>query len=145
MKDIARLANISLGTVDRALNNKAGVSPKNRQKILQIAESLNYTPNHLGKALVLKKQNMKLGFILDPTINPYFQELKRGVEQRKDELEAYGISTYIFTMNSYNENEQIQLLEELRHLGVSGVALNAIDSPRVREAIDSLVDRASGW
>jgi LacI family transcriptional regulator len=140
IKDIARLANISLGTVDRALNNKPGVNEETRKKILRIAESLGYTPNRLGKALVLKKRNIKLGFIVEPTINPYFQELKRGVEQQKAKLEDYGIYTYIFTMNSYDESEQAGLLEKLKNLGVSGIALNAINSAAIKEKINSLVD-----
>ncbi|MDR1948282.1 MAG: LacI family DNA-binding transcriptional regulator [Spirochaetaceae bacterium] len=141
LKDIARLANTSLGTVDRALNNKPGINKDTRQKILRIAKSLNYTPNRMGKALVLKKQNIKLGFILEPLDNPYFEDIKRGVEQQKLELEDYGITTYIFIMNTLEENEQLELLERLRALGVSGIALNAINSPAVQERIDHLVDQ----
>jgi LacI family transcriptional regulator len=141
MKDIARLADTSIGTVDRALNNKPGVKGETRQKILQIAESLNYTPNSLGKALVLKKQNIKLGFILEPVNNPYFLELKRGVEQRIVELEHYGVSSYLFIMNSLEEREQLQLMDKMYDLGVSGIALNAINSPGVRDKIDSFVGR----
>jgi LacI family transcriptional regulator len=141
MKDIARLANASTGTVDRALNNKPGIKSETRQKILQIAKSLGYTPNSLGKALVLTKQNIKLGFILEPVNNPYFVELKRGVEQRIVELEHYGVSSYLFIMNSLEEREQLQLMDKLRDLGVSGIALNAINSPGVQDRIDSFVDR----
>ncbi|MDR0760801.1 MAG: LacI family DNA-binding transcriptional regulator [Treponema sp.] len=140
MKDIARLANTSIGTVDRALNNKSGVKKETRQKILQIAESLNYTPNNLGKALGLKKQNIKLGFILEPVNNPYFVELKRGVEQRIVELGHYGVSSYLFVMNFLEEREQLQLMDKMYDLGVSGIALNAINSPGVRDRIDSFVD-----
>lgn len=140
MKDIARLANTSTGTVDRALNNKPGISEKTRANILGIAKSLNYIPNKLGKGLVLKRQNIKLGVILEPTKNPYFEKLKQGVEQATAELKDYGITTYVFTMNSYDENEQIHLLQRLRDLEVSGVALNAINSEKVRRAIDDLVD-----
>jgi LacI family transcriptional regulator len=140
MKDIALLAHTSIGTVDRALNDKPGVKKETRQKILQIAESLHYTPNSLGKALVLKKQNLKLGFILEPVNNPYFIELKRGVEQRIVELEHYGVSSYLFIMNSLEEREQLQLMDKMCDLGVSGIALNAINSPRIRDKIDSLVD-----
>jgi LacI family transcriptional regulator len=141
MKDIARLANTSIGTVDRALNNKAGINKETRSRILQIAESLRYTPNSLGKALVLKKQNIKLGFILEPVNNPYFAELKRGVEQCVVELEHYGISSYIFVMNSVEEGEQLHLMDKLCELGVSGIALNAINSKAVREKIDGFVDQ----
>jgi LacI family transcriptional regulator len=140
MKDIARLANTSIGTVDRALNNKPGVKRETRQKILQIAESLSYTPNSLGKALVLKKQNIKLGFILEPVNNPYFVELKRGVEQRIVELEHYGVSSYLLVMNFLEEREQLRLMDKLYDLGVSGIALNAINSPEVRDKIDGFVD-----
>ena len=42
MKDIAKMANTSIGTVDRALNNKPGVSAKTRERIMAIAESLDY-------------------------------------------------------------------------------------------------------
>jgi LacI family transcriptional regulator len=141
MKDIARLANTSIGTVDRALNNKPGINKETQQKILQIAGSLNYTPNSLGKALVLKKQNIKLGFILEPMDNPYFAGIKRGVEQRIVELEHYGISSYLFIMNSLEEKEQLHLMDKLLDLKVSGIALNAINSPGVREKINSFVDQ----
>jgi LacI family transcriptional regulator len=141
MKDIARLANTSIGTVDRALNNKPGINKETQRKILQIAESLNYTPNSLGKALVLKKQNIKLGFILEPMDNPYFEGIKRGVEQRIVELEHYGISSYLFVMNSLEEKEQLQLMDKLYELKVSGIALNAINSPEIRKKIDSFVDQ----
>jgi LacI family transcriptional regulator len=141
IKDIARLANTSLGTVDRALNNKPGVNKATRQKILGIAQSLNYTPNRLGKALVRKRRNIKLGVILESTVNPYIEELKRGVEQRRDELADYGISASIFSMNSYEELEQVRLLEKLALMGVSGIVLSAINSPSVRRKIDELVDQ----
>jgi LacI family transcriptional regulator len=141
MKDIARLANTSIGTVDRALNNKPGVKEETRRRILHIAESLNYTPNSLGKALVLKKQKIKLGFILEPVNNPYFVELKHGVEQRIVELEHYGVSSYLFVMNSLEEKEQLQLMDKMYDLGVSGIALNAINSPGIRDKIDNLVDQ----
>jgi LacI family transcriptional regulator len=141
MKYIARLANTSIGTVDRALKNKPEINKETRQKIILIAESLGYTPNRHGKALAVTQQNIKLGFILDPTINPYIQELKKGVEQGKAELEDSGISTHLLIMNFYDENEQVQMLENLRAQGVSGIALTAINSPKVNEKIDTLVEQ----
>lgn len=140
IKDIARMADVSTGTVDRALNNKPGVSPKTRQKILDIAASLNYTTNRLGKGLTIKRQNIRLGFILEPIGNPYFEEMKRGVEKAKTELEEYGIITYIYVMNAYDESEQIRLMENLKNKGISGIALNAINSQKVCEKINELVD-----
>ena len=140
IKDIARLANTSIGTVDRAINNKPGISAETKQRILKIAASLDYTPNKIGQALVRKNKNIKLGFILGPTKNPYFEEMRLGLEQAKKELNEYGITTYIHAMDFNSEENQILLLEELKSLGVSGIALNAINSEKVRKAIDALVD-----
>ena len=138
--DIARLANTSRGTVDRAINNKPGVNAKTRQKILDIAAQLNYSPNKIGQALVRKNKNIKLGFILGPTKNPFFEEMRLGLEQAKKELNEYGITTYINAMDFNSEDNQIEMLHHFKHLGVSGIALNAINSEKVRKAIDDLVD-----
>lgn len=142
MKDIAKMANTSIGTVDRALNNKPGVSAKTRERIMAIAESLDYKPNRLGKALVLRNKNMQLGFIIEPITNPFFEELKRGAEQMRDALNEYGITTHIFCMNTHEEKEMVELLDRMSDMGVAGIALNAINSPVV---IDKLVKlRESG-
>lgn len=140
IKDIARLANTSIGSVDRAINNKPGISAETKQRILSIASMLNYTPNKIGQALVRKNKNVKLGFILGPTKNPYFEDMRQGLEQAKKELSEYGITTYIHAMDFNSEENQILLLGQLKKLGVSGIALNAINSENVRKAIDDLVD-----
>lgn len=51
-KEIAELAGVSRGTVDRALKGREGVNPKTKERILKIAEENNYKPNLIGKALV---------------------------------------------------------------------------------------------
>ena len=63
VKQIAELANVSRGTVDRVLNNRSGVSEATRQKVLKIAKELHYEPNFLAKALVSKKESLKIGII----------------------------------------------------------------------------------
>lgn len=70
VKQIAELANVSRGTVDRVLNNRSGVSEATRQKVLKIAKELHYEPNFLAKALVSKKESLKIGVILTPVITP---------------------------------------------------------------------------
>ena len=51
VKQIAELANVSRGTVDRVLNNRSGVSEATRQKVLKIAKELHYEPNFLAKSV----------------------------------------------------------------------------------------------
>ena len=52
---IAELANVSIGTVDRALHGRAGINESTRQRILQIARQIAYTPNLAARALSVSK------------------------------------------------------------------------------------------
>lgn len=142
MKDIARLANTSIGTVDRALNRKSGVSEKTRNKILAIAESLDYKTNQFGKALVYRNKNLKLAFIVEPVFNAFFADIKAGIEMMREHLQEWGITTQIFCMNTHEEWEMLDLLNKLEDMGVAGIALTAINSESVKEKLRYL--RAKG-
>src|ERR1700688_4313191 len=48
---IAELANVSIGTVDRALHGRDGINESTRERILQIARKISYTPNLAARAL----------------------------------------------------------------------------------------------
>ena len=49
---IAELANVSIGTVDRALHGRGGIKEATRHRILQVASQIGYTPNLAARALV---------------------------------------------------------------------------------------------
>ncbi len=51
LKDIATLSGVSLGTVDRVIHNRGQVAEKTRERVLQVAKELNYTPNIMARAL----------------------------------------------------------------------------------------------
>lgn len=55
VKEIARRANVSIGTVDRVLHDRNGVSPKTREKVKAIIKELDYQPNLLARRLASKK------------------------------------------------------------------------------------------
>ena len=51
IKEIAKLANVSIATVSNVLNQKPGsASPEKVEKVLKVAKSLNYRPNYLARA-----------------------------------------------------------------------------------------------
>ena len=64
IKEIADLAGVSRGTVDRVLNNRGSVNPQTAQKIMEIVHALDYKPNRAGLVLAAQKKNLKLGVIL---------------------------------------------------------------------------------
>ena len=64
LKEIAKRANVSIATVSKALNGKGGASQKTLDKILALAEELNYTPNLYAKNLV-RRESRTLGVITE--------------------------------------------------------------------------------
>ena len=94
IKDIAEKAGVAIATVDRVLHNRGRVAPETRQRILQIAEELNYTPNSAGRALVVRKKKLKLSFvIIESDQGPLFVDILRGAREQAEELSQYGVET----------------------------------------------------
>src|SRR3712207_6861134 len=56
IKDIARLANVSVGTVDRVLHGRSGVSESSRKRVEEILKQLDYQPNMYASALASNKK-----------------------------------------------------------------------------------------
>jgi len=72
--ELARQCGISQGTVDRALHNRPGVSPKTRERVLRIAKELGYRPNPMAREL-LTGQSLTVGAILPAVNNVFFMDL----------------------------------------------------------------------
>src|ERR1700744_2945068 len=55
IKEIARLGNVSLATVDRVIHNRQGVAKSTREQIEKIIRQLNYQPNIFARRLASRK------------------------------------------------------------------------------------------
>lgn len=78
IKDIAKALKISLGTVDRALHDRPGVSPKTRDLVLKMAEQLGYKPNLAAQALKLNRR-LSVSVVLPKHIAHFFDPLREGI------------------------------------------------------------------
>ena len=141
IKQIAELANVSRGTVDKVLNNRAGVKEETRKKVLQIAKELNYQPNFLGKALVKSKEPVKIGIILTPEYNPFIQEILEGIHNAEAEFQPFGIEILLKMPATLEPAEQLGMLNELENAGISGLAVFPIDDEGVIRRINELAER----
>lgn len=79
MKDIARIAGVSLGTVSNVLNETAGVREPVRQRVLKAVQAAGYQPSQLARALRRDKTDM-IGMIIPDITNPFFPAVVRGAE-----------------------------------------------------------------
>lgn len=138
IKQIAELANVSRGTVDKVLNNRPGIKDETKQKILQIAEELHYQPNFLGKALVQSKEPTKLGIILTPDYNPYIQAMLSGIRQAKEEFAPFNLNISVKMLTTLEPAELVNLLNDMSKDGYDGIAVFPIDDTQVKSKINQL-------
>jgi len=78
IKDIAKALGISIGTVDRALHERTGVSLKTKARVLQMAEKIGYKPNLAAQALKLNRR-IEIAVILPKQISHFFDPLRAGI------------------------------------------------------------------
>ncbi|GAA4155993.1 substrate-binding domain-containing protein [Chryseobacterium ginsenosidimutans] len=135
IKDIARIAEVSVATVSYVLNKKEGsrISEATKKKILEVAKSINYTPNKIAKSLKMSKSKL-IGLIVADISNDFYSNIARSIE---DEAMKLG---YTLLIGSCDENpEKFRKLTELfSEQQVDGMIIApVVDSD---EAINKLID-----
>lgn len=138
IKEIAAMANVSRGTVDKVLHHRPGVKKETQEKVLKIAKEMNYHPNFIGKALVQSKVPIKLGVILTPDYNPYIQEILKGIETGKTEYSAFGTEVITKMLTTLDPSEQLSIIEELVAEGVQGLAVFPLNNSRIIDYLNTL-------
>lgn len=106
VKQIAERANVSIGTVDRVLHNRGRVSEETRERVLEIARMLDYTPNRAAQVLASRKKKLHLGFFaMDDIDHPFFAQVNRAAREKAAELERAGVRTIFFKIRLVPENK----------------------------------------
>ncbi len=137
IKEIAALAGVSRGTVDRVLNHRGSVNPATAERIEKIARELDYKPNVAGLVLAAQKRRLKLGVILFSPENPFYLDVLAGVNDKAEELAGYNCTVIVKQISSGVE-EQLQAIDELVEEDVNGIAMAPYNDERIRLRINEL-------
>jgi len=85
MKDVARLAEVSLATVSAVLSGSAYVSPDLTNRVKKAVGTLGYAPNNVASSLK-KGATKMIGLVVPDVTNPFFTELVHSVQKRARKL-----------------------------------------------------------
>ena len=129
IKQIAEALGISIGTVDRALHDRDGVSVATRARILAMAQKLNYRPNIAARSLKLRRV-VRIAVHLPVHLSSFFDLLRAGI--RSAALEAQGSNVQV-EFRSYPRigEDDLRALEEDLKLGFDGFILTPGDPRRI--------------
>lgn len=120
LRDVAKQANVSLGTVSNVLNRPSQVSEEMRQKVRKAIDMLGFIPNS-GNRVNVKEQKI-IGLILPLSNNPFYEELAQGIE---DGVAKSGLRVLI-GYSREDEEIEMHLLTSMVDAGFKGIILTPV-------------------
>ncbi len=130
IRDVARLASVSIATVSRTINGIPTVDKELAKRVWKAIESLNYYPNTQARALVSGRSKI-FGLLISEITNPFFPELIQGFE---DVAVENGYDIMISSTN-YDVTRMRACVRRLLERSVEGVAVMTfgIEAPLLDE------------
>jgi LacI family transcriptional regulator len=118
IKEVARRAGVSVGTVSKVLNGVDSVTPVRRESIFAAMRELDYHPNYIARSLKLSRTHT-LGLVVSDITNPFFSQLVRGAEDA-----AMKKNYLLLTFNTDDRvDREKQVLSVLRVRRIDGALL----------------------
>jgi LacI family transcriptional regulator len=118
IKEVARRARVSVGTVSNVLTGTVQVSPKLADRVRAAIRELDYHPDHVARSLKIRQTKM-LGMVISDITNPFFPQVVRGAE---DAALKHGYLLVTFNTDDHVEREK-DVLSVLRTRRVDGILL----------------------
>ncbi|MBC2846323.1 LacI family DNA-binding transcriptional regulator [Winogradskyella flava] len=138
LKELAKLLNISVSTVSKALNDSHEISENTKKRVYELAEKLNYKPNRIAQQLKTNKTKT-IGVILPTVTNPFFAEVLHGIETAATSSD-YDI---IVCLSNESLGKELRSLELLSNGSVDGFIMAVARESQVEEEsghIKSVID-----
>ena len=127
IKDIAKLAGVSIGTVDRVLHDRGEVSEKTRVKVQKILKETNYSPNVMAQVLKSRKRFHLVSLLPESTEdNSFWKKHSLGMIRAIEELDPFPVILSQVTFDLQSEDDFQKKTSIVLNLNPDGVLLAPI-------------------
>lgn len=120
IRDVARLAGVSLGTASKALNARGRLRQETRDKVMRVAREIGYRPNDLAQSLH-RTHSMTVGIISNDSFGRFTFPI---VEALEEQLADRGIAVFMCNATDDPERER-QHLDQLLGKRIDGLVVTA--------------------
>jgi LacI family transcriptional regulator len=127
IKDIARMAGVSIGTVDRVIHNRGEVAEKTRMKVQRILKETNYSPNLMAQVLKSKRRFHFVSLLPAPSEdNSFWNKHPLGMRRAVEELNPFPVTLSQITFDMQSEDDFQKKTDKVLSLKPDGVLLAPI-------------------
>lgn len=113
IKDIAKLAKVSRGTVDRVLHNRGKVSEDALVRVNRVLEKINYEPNLIARSLKNSKDFFITVLMPDSANDDYWKTCYKGIKDAAKEFKSYGISIELYVFSISESQSFLEKFEKI--------------------------------
>jgi LacI family transcriptional regulator len=139
IKEIAVLAEVSPGTVDRVIHNRSGVSKKTSERIRKLLKDYNFKLNDVASKLANRKKYKLATFL--PSYDeqsPFWKSPYLGILEAKEEVGFYGIHTTVYSFNQFNSISYLSEFDSLMDSQPDAVILVPTFKEETKKIVKSL-------
>ena len=137
VNDIARVAGVSLATVDRVLNARPGVREVTITRVNEAISSLGYVRD-VSAANLARQRGYELAFVVPSSEGQFARALARTVEEAARSVRSDRTAVHLFREPADDPHALARRLDALDADALDGVAIMAPETPPVRDAIARL-------
>lgn len=105
LKDIAKKAGVSVGTVDRVIHNRGNVSTKSRNKVLEVLQEVDYKPNLMARGLANKHSYKIAALLPHSNTDPFWKQPNDGIRKAIEYIKSFGFSVDIYNFTDGVDKE----------------------------------------
>jgi len=138
--DIARVAGVSLATVDRVLNGRSGVRSATIERVNKAIEELGYVRDTAAASLA-RRHFYRFLFILPDTENEFVLALEDALSSQYLKLRHQRVGISKETTPPFDSNALVELIDRVNPTEIDGIAVFGPETPAVRDAVRRAKDR----
>lgn len=139
--DVAKLAGVSKGTVDRVVHNRGEVSKKSTEKVKKVIKELEYEPNLYASLLATKKEHTIACLIPTHNEGEYWDRIQRGFIKGGESAKSFNVQTELFSYDQYSSESFKEVSKQLLASNPSGVVLPPLFKTDTRALSDKLTEK----
>lgn len=143
IKDIARLADVSVGTVDRVIHGRSGVSESSKKRVEEILKQLDYQPNMYASALASNKRYTFICLLPQHHKGEYWTAVEVGINEAIATYSDLNISVKTYYYDPYNYQSFADTGREILELHPDGVMVAPTIAEYTRELTNQLHEKGT--